>query len=520
MKETNPEPGHDSMNDDRPEIKIERGQLPRMLNESDAALGASDPTIFAQRDRLVRIVTIDAQGSARNVRRPSGAVTVQTVIAAHLVDRLARAARFLKFNGRQGEWRDADVPHAVADSLIARAGAWRYIPQLLGIAEAPTLRADGTVLDRAGYDATSGIYVAAEPPADYDAPPELPIRTDALYALDELSETIRDFPFTEDADRAAAIAGILTVLFRRSLPSAPMVCFTAPTPGTGKSLLVDICAVIGTGRRAAVLSLGNDQTESEKRLASALLAGDTLISLDNVERPLFGDFLCQILTQPAAIIRPLGASNKISVPTNCSFFCTGNNLDFRGDLKRRILLARLDAGIERPEQRRFKRDALRYVAERRGNLIRASLTIVRAYLAAGAPNVDIAPFGSFEQWDAWCRRPLVWLGLPDPLWSAEQVRVEDPDITTQRQLFAAWRRLHGDAAVTAGELAQQAQLAGSDNDLQEAVSSACAEHISARRLGNWLRRHRGRVIDGYRLESGGMDNRTKVARWRVIGVAG
>ena len=40
----------------------------------------------------------------------------------------------------------------------------------------------------------------------------------------------------------------------------------------------------------------------EKRLGAALIAGDRIISIDNCERPLGGELLCQALTQ--RILKP------------------------------------------------------------------------------------------------------------------------------------------------------------------------------------------------------------------------
>jgi hypothetical protein len=44
----------------------------------------------------------------------------------------------------------------------------------------------------------------------------------------------------------------LLVTQRRSLPTAPLHAFTSPAAGTGKSLLVDIFAMLATGRLSAV----------------------------------------------------------------------------------------------------------------------------------------------------------------------------------------------------------------------------------------------------------------------------
>src|SRR5262249_28594507 len=79
-----------------------------------------------------------------------------------------------------------------------------------------------------------------------------------------------------DADRAVALAGMLTVLDRRSMATAPLIAFTAPAAGTGKSLLVDLMSVLATGRLMPVLSQGRKE-EFEKRLGASLLARDACI---------------------------------------------------------------------------------------------------------------------------------------------------------------------------------------------------------------------------------------------------
>jgi putative DNA primase/helicase len=60
------------------------------------------------------------------------------------------------------------------------------------------------------------------------------------------------------------------------------------------------------------MSQGKDEAETEKRLHSAMLAGDTLISLDNCDEPLGGDVLCQILTQPS--IKPKINQRAVETP--------------------------------------------------------------------------------------------------------------------------------------------------------------------------------------------------------------
>ena len=164
-----------------------------------------------------------------------------------------------------------------------------------------------------------------------------PTKDQAREALEILLDLISTFPFVTDADRAAAISGILTAIIRRSLLTAPGHAVDAPTPGTGKGLLIDICSMICDGRMAGVVSAGKSPEETEKRLGSALLGGDAIIAIDNVNGPFGGDTICSILTQRVVKIRVLGLSKMPDCPTNVSLFVNGNNMVLQGDVNRRIL---------------------------------------------------------------------------------------------------------------------------------------------------------------------------------------
>ena len=53
-----------------------------------------------------------------------------------------------------------------------------------------------------------------------------------------LDEYLVDFPFEGDADRANALAYLLTPFIREMVGLVPMLILDAPTPGTGKGLLL------------------------------------------------------------------------------------------------------------------------------------------------------------------------------------------------------------------------------------------------------------------------------------------
>lgn len=491
-----------------------------MLDQTIAALSElGDKGLFVFANRLHRIY-IATEPESGLIRRPVGAVRLHPVDSTHLAEMATTTADHQRFDLRSQGWRSINCPRRVCESILSR-GNWPQLPHLHGIVESPTITADGLLIDKPGFH-KSGLFLTGVP-RDYKSPARFPSIHEAREAADRIKTTISTFPFVDKSDESAAIAALLTALVRRSLPAAPMVAITAPTPGTGKSLLADIVAMVALGRQAAMLSLGDDEAETEKRLGSALLAGDSLIVADNIEAPLKSTLLCQLLTQPSVQVRMLGFSSLVTAPTNTTVIATGNNLAILGDLRRRVMLIRLDAKTERPETRAFARDALEHVRKRRGEIIRDALTIVRAYLEATCPAVGTSPYGGFLEWDRMVRSPLVWIGLPDPLLPADCLRETDPDLETMRALFSAWRAVFGDNGATVAEAiaASRRHTSRMDGDtdplnpeLRDAIQAAAGDKLDSRRLGAWLRRHRDRIIDGLRLHQD-KDRHEKVALWIV-----
>ena len=505
-------------------IRHDPGKLPDILDECEQALADMDCNLFVQSGRLVRIYPAKEGLLGLGVTRPRGAITLHPVDGAHLVELLTKAAVHERFDARTDKYKPCDCPRRVADAFLSR-GNWPHLNQLSGFIEAATITPAGRVINSPGYDEDTGLFAAFEMNVRTSSPMPRPSRIDAEKAKQVLLELVDGFPVVDDVDTSAMLAGIITSLVRRILPAAPMMAITAPTPGTGKTLVAETFAIIATGRRASVLSLGHDDAEAEKRLGGVLMAGDACILLDNIERPLKGDLLCQVTTQQFVRLRPLGASGMVSIPTHALMVATGNNLSIVGDLKRRVSLIRLDARQERPEQRKFKRDHLEYVFEQRGELIRAALTIPLAYLAAGAPEIEgLYPLGGFDLWDRMVRRPLVWLGMADPLKAAEGLRQQDPDLEAMRMLFESWLSAFPNGEATAADVVSAGLSSLGFGDtltrtypaLYDALQMVCAEKINSRRLAYWLRAHRDRMIDGMRLEQGGMDGHAKIARWKVV----
>lgn len=480
-------------------IQLEGGEISSIVQRAEEMLLEAGG-LYQYGGGLVRLVASPKAETSLGVTRPAGVVTIKPIDLAWLVLRLSEVASWERFDGRTKSWLSTDCPDRVARAFLADAGRWPF-PELAGVIAAPTLRADGSILAQPGYDQRTGLFLADH---GLTIGRELtsPTRDDALTALARLKDLVETFPFVSESDRAVALSGILTAVIRRSLPTAPMHAFSAPTAGSGKSKLVDMAAIIVTGHPAAVMGQGRSEEELEKRLGAVLLAGDSLLNIDNVSQPLGGDLLCQCMTQGYVRLRPLGGSHLATVPASAAMFSTGNNLVLAGDMTRRAVLCRLDPGVERPELRQFKSDPVANALNHRGKYLTDALTILRAHHLAGRPGCGLVPLGSFEAWSGWVRAALVWLGEADPCSTMEEVRAADPELSSLQAVLAAWTGCLGQRRVSVKEIIGEFALPGRGTQaetLREALLTVAGDggFVNSRRLGKWLSKYRNRIAGGF-----------------------
>jgi hypothetical protein len=482
-----------------PTIKIVAGELPRVVNEAEAALLALGREIYQRGGMIVRPALIPVKTFHD---QDTEAWRLPEVSRAYLGETLSRAAQWVKYDARRRGWVGADVPEKVVEAYQSRIGEWR-LPVLAGVTGTPRLRKNGTVHDTPGYDPISGLLY--KPECEFDQIPASPTREDALAAMRLFDELLAGFPFVTPADRAAMLSAILTALDRHNMPAAPMHGFSATAAGTGKSKLADIVSILATGRPCAVTAQPHSEDELEKRLGSELLAGASIITIDNCEHALQSAFLCQVLTQETARVRVLGFSKTIEAATAVSVLATGNNLQVIGDLTRRVLLCSLDAKVEHPERRHFDWDAKVVAKARRGKLVAAALTMLRAWHCSGE-KARCEPLGGFEEWSARVRAPLLWLGCADPCETTQRLKVQDPHVLQLAAVMAAWESdIGAGTQVRVMEIINKALLAP---DLQNALMAVAEAKgrpvISPDRLGRWLRKVEGRIVGGKALRQTGM----------------
>ena len=188
---------------------------------------------------------------------------------------------------------------------------------------------------------------------------------------------------------------------------------------------------------------------------------------------------------------------------------------------RRCITINLDPACEVPASRTFKRpDLLAEIRAGRGRYVSAALTIMCAWIADGRPLSRCKSFAGFADWSDLCRQPLLWLGQQDPTASMFKAMAEDPDRETLGRLLFAWYGVFGRSPAMVREAVKQSSVYSSENaELREVLHDIADERgeVNRRKLGWWIRRHEGRIVDGRRFGRSG--NNRSAEMWMVESVS-
>jgi hypothetical protein len=474
----------------KPTIRVMPGEINRVVDAAEGELAKSGR--HYQRGGL--IVTVFTDPGTRETR-------VQEISQPALVRALAGAATWERFDGRSEEWVRADPP-ARHTAVLFDSPSYPHLPVLNGLARQPYLRPDGSLMTAAAYDPVTGMFGVFD--AREFSVPERPTRRQAEMALALLKGVLKEFSFATPADLAAALAAILTAAIRPSLAHAPMIHARAHTVGSGKSYLCELITAFATPQRGTPSTFPADDEECRKVLLAELLRAPAVVEFDNLTGDLLAHkSLCTVLTSEFMSGRILGVSKTATVSTRTLFLSSGNNVGPVQDMTRRCISIRLDPGCEIPAARNFTRpDLVREVLRERGRYVSAALTIVRAWIVAGRPLTTCKPLAGFGDWSDLCRQPLLWLGCADPTVSIFEAMTEDPDRETLGRLLVAWYALFGKLPAMVREAVKQSSLCLDGHaELLDVMRDIAEERgeINRRKLGRWIKRHAGRIVDGLRF---------------------
>jgi len=492
-----------------PTIRVNDRQLRDVTEDALKALNDANnpPALFVRTGHLVRIRSDEA-----------GRAAIQVVTNEHLRARLAEISNTTR-SGKKGEVRDCFPPVPVIENILA-LGDWPF-PPVRNIVEAPVLRPDGTVLVKPGYDTATQLVYWPAPGLETIMVPCAPSRLDIASALGLIEEMIGEFPFVDKPDKANLLATALTPVLRPAISGpTPLALFDAPQAGTGKGLLGEVIALISTGRAAGMMAAPRTEDEWRKHLTAVLSSGASVITIDNVEHPLESAPLAVALTAREWTGRILGLSKIVTVPVRVTWIASGNNVRLGGDIPRRCYRVRLDAKVSRPWKRTgFKHpDLLAWVAEHRGELLVALLTLASAWYAADEPRAPVPVIGSFDEWARTVGGTLHYAGVTGFLGNLEEMYESADESTLQWEVFLqALVTVFDEGFFTVKQVAEHIAGGGALADTlpQEMVDEVEKPGSFRRRLGHAFSKRVGaRYGDsGVHLERAGEEKHA--TKWKV-----
>lgn len=424
-----------------------------------------------------------------------------------------------KFDRRTQEtsYPPALIEARVLDMIMSRPKEFATLDKL---SQVPFVRPDGTVCSTPGYDESTKTFLELDPLLSGIQIPEAPTKDEVVLARQMLlDDLLGDFPLHTDADKANALATLITPFIRDLIPTSPLAVIDAKEAGSGKNLMADVISILTTGKAAQTLPYTTDNDEQRKVITSAFRSGNAMLLFDEAHE-IEGSSFARALTSHSYQDRILGASNMAEFPNNRTWISLGNQVQVKGDMSRRVYRVRLEYPGARPESRdvaQFRHPDLRqWCLDNRAALVKACLTLVRAWFALGKPAAKL-PFrmGSFERWQETLAGILWVAGVDSFLENVPQWRSESDFERQHTVSHLSW--LAGQYGTTQTFTAAQVTEAlkrdrsgehppGMDDPFPEGY---------ARRLGQWYARQKDRDLDGFKLVKLQEQGHGSVIKWAI-----
>jgi hypothetical protein len=405
-----------------------------------------------------------------------------------------------------------------------------HVRNLQGVTHTPVLRRDGTVLSKPGYDPVSRLLYLPNNGLKVPPIPEFPTDEERDQAREKILFLIKDFPFVSEDHRANFVGAMFTPPLKPLAPPPYQFLFiTAPNPGSGKGFLAEILG--GLHGRVMRGEMPRDAEELRKTITSVLLSTTApIVCFDNLRGTIKSSVLEGLLTTAEWSDRHLGHNEDISVKNDRFWIATGNNAHLGGDMARRVLVVEIDPKMPNPETRTFDINPRRYVAEHRGELLAAILTIARGWVVAGKP-MEMDRTDSFDVWRGTMRGMLKWAGFPGTFGGEDnQIAVVAEDDEEWGEFLAALHDLFGEKEFTAASVWDQLQVhvnnkaAGLDpvklpEQLSEKYAKGNATTSSSssfkKSLGKWMSYRVGRYAWGLKLVLAKKGGKKNPSTWTI-----
>jgi len=380
----------------KPEVALPYGE--QTISETGRVLGellAREQRFFNRGGAVVKLAE-DKDGMPR----------LDQVKPATLASDFESVARLTKPD-RKGEPAAAVCSEQAAKLIMGSAVFRDALPPIRILTRCPVLiERAGQVFDVTGYDPQSGIMAGGKPAE--------PVTVEEARRL--LSELLDGFRFATPADRARALAALITpaLVFGGLLKGrAPVDLGEADASQTGKGYRNKLTAAVYCQSVKTVTQQKAGVGSMEESFNMALIRGANFLCLDNVrgkvDSPAFEMFLTED-TYPARA--PYREPVEID-PSRVVIMMTSNKAEITRDLANRSSCVKL---LKQPEGHTFKPyaqgDVLGHVRGEQPRFLGAVFAIVKAWYEAGMPKTNETrhDFRAWAQALDWITRNLLNAG--------------------------------------------------------------------------------------------------------------
>ncbi|WP_199740783.1 hypothetical protein [Legionella septentrionalis] len=488
----------------KPTIHVVKGEIHRIVDIAERELAVTQQ--YYQRGGIIVLVYTDPS---------TNETLIQGISQPALVRALSGVATWEQYDARSKSWVRIDPP-ARHVSILYDSNSYRYLPVIDGLARQPYLRPDGSLMQLAGYDVETNMFGVFD--GRKFLVPDFPSKEEAKSALKLLNGLLEEFCFATKADHSAALSAILTAAIRPSLAHAPMMHVRAHAVGSGKSYLCALITAFATPQRGTPTTFPENDEECRKFLLAEYLRGPAVIEFDNLTTDILPyKSLCTVVTSEFMSGRILGLSKTATVSTRSLLLSSGNNVTPIKDMTRRCITINLNPEVEIPAARTYKRpNLISEILQERERYVSAALTIIRAWIIAEKPRAECKSLAGFTEWSDLCRQTLIWLDYPDPALSIFNAITEDPDREQLGRLLTAWQAVFGNIPTMVREAVSKSTYSGNENnELKEILHDIADERgeINRHRLGRWIKRHAGQIVNGLRFVSDSCN--TSAVKWKI-----
>ncbi len=369
---------------------------------------AKSPRLFHYIDEVARIdETADRIPRVRMLTEKQFSAELNEITKWHHLSTVGDAERR----------KEVAAPNEVVAQLYNSAHT--VYPRLRGLVTTPTFTRGGDLISTPGFH-ESGLYYWNT--GDFDIPTisKVPTAEEIAEAKRLLVEEVfADFPLgglvrdeivakaldPEDPEGVPAVTNLISMLllmFCRDLIDGPTPghLLTKPSPGTGASLLTDVCSMIAHGEPTPAQPIPPNNEEMQKTLLTLIADGANIVYFDNIDQSVDSGTFASALTAPKVRGRILGKSQMAEAEVRAVWILCGNNVRMSQELIRRLVMVDLDANMSDPQHRSGWRhdDLPTYVKENRGDLVWACLTLIQNWVAKGMKGDKGVVLNSYENW--------------------------------------------------------------------------------------------------------------------------